>query len=165
MFSSSAVFADYFSYGFKTGKLSYRVTHNSSFGSLSQIKTSVQKWNGVSSNVKLTYTSSASADITVDYMNVAPPASSSFGLTTLYSYGNKLANPVAYWNGALCVIYKNSTLINNSTAAKATCTHEVGHALSLSHTSGSKDIMKQGIKNYTSLSSNDVSWFRKKWGN
>ena len=165
VFSSTMVLADYYSYGFKSGKLNYRITYNSGYGTLSQIKTSVQKWNGVSSNVKLTYTSSTLADISVDYMNVAPPSSTSLGLTNLYSNGNKLASPVAYWNGAVCIIYRNSSLINNSTAAKATCTHEVGHALSLSHTSGSKDIMKQGVKNYTNLSSNDKSWLQKKWGN
>ena len=90
---STVAFADCYSYGFKIWKLRYRVTYNSLFGSLSQVKKSVQKWNGVSSNVKLTYTSSASADITVDYMNVAPPAVNAAQISSQTAHNQQKAKP------------------------------------------------------------------------
>ena len=54
-----------------------------------------------------------------------------------------------------------------STQKKATTIHEFGHCLGLGHTKGNRDIMRQGLKNYTSLSYTDKKSYnqcKKIWG-
>ncbi len=64
------------------------------------------------------------------------------------------------------IIYANKRHFESTDCVtiRATTTHEVGHALSLTHTETDGDIMKQGVKNYRALSSNDEKYLKRKWG-
>ena len=64
------------------------------------------------------------------------------------------------------IIYANKRHFESTycVTIRATTTHEVGHALSLTHTETDGDIMKQGVKNYRALSSNDEKYLKRKWG-
>ncbi len=155
--------------GFTTGKLSYRVEYDGNFASVSTIQNYVQKWNGISTKVALTYTTSyASSQIAVIYMTYVNSNPNVLGITHYYYNGSEVNN-TATRNGAVCYIYKGTHTSPNTSAAKtvayATCVHEVGHALSLSHSDSSKDVMYSANISVTTPSSSDKSYLNSKWGN
>lgn len=58
-------------------------------------------------------------------------------------------------SGGTITFYHDTMDTLNSTQKQATITHEIGHALGLGHVTASNAIMRQGIKNFISLSSDD----------
>lgn|GEM_PF-1418155 len=163
-----------FSSGFSTGKLTY-IAESGSDSTIAANAASV--WNGTSSKVSITrYTGSdpygIAASITFSCDKYAPPVSGGLGLTVPYkSYSLTSAtedtNPYSgsTWVKAFCYQYKSTSFTNN-TQRTATAAHEAGHALSIEHPDATNTtaLMRQGIKNSTSLSSYDTSNLIAKWG-
>ncbi len=161
-------FAGIQSGGFSTGYLSYRVEYDSTFANLNTIKNYVQKWNGISSKCSLYYsTTSQSNQITVNYLKTNSTNDNIVGMTHYYYNGTGVSN-TATRNGAICFVYKTSHTTPNTdsarTAAYATCVHEVGHALSLSHSENSSDVMYTSNHSVTTPNINDKSFLKSKWG-
>lgn len=155
--------------GFATGNLSYRLEYDSNFASASTIKGYIQRWNGISNKVSLSYTTStANNQISVNYMKVVPSNDSILGITHYYYNGNAVNNSSTR-NGAVCYVYKTSHTTPSTSSARvvayATCVHEVGHALSLKHSSNKQDVMRQGNRTVTTPTNNDKSFLIMKWGN
>lgn len=155
--------------GFATGSLTYRIEYDSSFASASTIKGYVQRWNGISSKVALSYTTStANNQISVNYMKIVSPNDNTLGITHYY-YNGAAVNNSSTRNGAVCYIYKTSHTTPNTSSAKAaayaTCVHEVGHALSLTHSSNTSDVMYNANHSVTSPTNNDKAFLTTKWGN
>lgn len=155
--------------GFATGKLSYRVECDTNFASLATVRGYVQRWNNISSKVALTYTTSyTSSQIAVIYMKYDGPDSNTIGETSYYLNGNRVSNAVTR-TGAVCSVYRNEHTLQNTSEAKAvayaSCVHEVGHALSLSHSSKPDDVLYTPNRTVTMPTSSDKSFLKSKWGN
>jgi hypothetical protein len=151
--------------GFSSAKQRYYVQYSKDYISLAILKKAVKRWDNASANVSLTYSGQkvSTKGITVS-VGVFKPANEGDLGVTYYSYGGKKVSNSKTRDAAVCIVYANSSFVKNSNAIQATLMHEVGHALSLTHTNGNTDIMRQGIKNYKTLSSNDKKWLKKKWG-
>lgn len=152
--------------GFASAKQKFYIYYNKSYISLSKAKGAAKKWNNVSDNVKLTYSSKKESAKTGIFLHIgkeAPPTQDNLGTTRYYYNGKRVADSKKR-DKALCIVYANSDFSLDGKAIRATTSHEVGHALSLTHTYGYTDVMKQGIKNYTVLSETDKSWLKGKWG-
>lgn len=164
--TTTNVFAGNFSGGFSSAKkIYYNIQTNESYANLTNAKRAVRKWNGHSSNVTLSYggTYTRTKGINVTVGKTPAPTATALGIT-YFTYNGKRVSESQRWDAALCIVYASDNFAKNGKRIKATISHEVGHALSLSHTTGSKDIMKQGLKSYVTLSNNDISWLKTKWG-
>lgn len=166
--SATSVYAGNYAGGFgTTAKKKFGLEYNKSFVTLNTAKKAIKKWNVESQNVSLSYAKkrTVSKGVNVSIGKAKPPNKTNLGVT-LYSYRGKRTNANEKYDLALCMIYASDYFNKcNSPSIQATITHEIGHALSLTHTSGKTDIMKQGVKNYTKLSETDKKWLRQKWGN
>ncbi|WP_017687199.1 hypothetical protein [Paenibacillus sp. PAMC 26794] len=166
---SVSVKAATFSGGFTTGHLTYGV---GSGGSSSIASTASKQWNGVSSKVSLTYSSAtnqygSTANIVTYFNSDPPPMTGDFGVMYPYkSWTGTSASPASVddiWVKASAFQYTNSQL-NDTTKRTATATHELGHALSIAHTSEDA-VMKQGVKTSYALKTYDITNLKAKWGN
>lgn len=171
--TSSLVYADsqhLFSGGYPTSvvkDLRYIVS-----GGTSSFQTNVMKpaplwWNGVSSNVKLSYTStSAKLSLIVDedgngytgYM--FPYYQNAVGGLSLDEECDDV------WFVTDCYGYTTewTDAGYNDTNKKNTYAHEVGHALSMAHTTETA-VMRTGQKSFSGLQTADKSHLKLKWGN
>ena len=163
--TTTNVFAGNFSGGFTSAKKKYNIILNESFVNLITAKKAVRRWNKISNNVSLSYGGDymRNKGINVSIGQSSPPSKTALG-QTYYTYKGKKVSHDKKWDLALCIVYSSSKFSKNSKSIQATITHEVGHALSLSHTKGKSDIMKQGVKDYIKLSDKDKEWLKKKWG-
>lgn len=159
------VVAGNFSGGFSSAKRDYNIQLNESFVNLKTAKKAVRRWNKKSDNVSLSYGGDymRNKGINVSVGQISPPSKTALG-QTYYTYKGKKVSHNQTWDLALCIVYSSNKFSKNSKSIQATITHEVGHALSLSHTNGKSDIMKQGLKKYVKLSEKDKEWLKKKWG-
>lgn len=151
-----------FTGGFSSGKQKYYLEYNSMYVTSDVANKAIHRYNGKFLNVALTQSLTLpSKGILVSVGKLSPPSPGDLGITNLSCNGKSVSTDKT-WDKAGCIIY--SVFAKNGKPVQATITHEVGHALSLSHTQKDNDIMKQGIKNYTALSANDIRWLKSKWG-
>jgi hypothetical protein len=164
--------AGHFSGGFSSGHLTYGLGSGSS-SSISS--TAASQWNGVSSNVSLTYTSASNlygstADIVTHFDNTSPPTSGALGRTYPYKSwtgtSGSLGGTTDTWVKAIVYQYTNSSL-NTTTKKTHTATHELGHALSVAHPSSTSTnaVMQKGALTFYDLRTYDKDSLKDKWGN
>lgn len=166
-----SVQANHFSGGFPDGHLTYAVGG----GSSSYASTATSQWNGVSSNASFTYDDSQgtygyTADV-ITYFNLYDaPSSGLLGMTYPYkSWTGTSATSAGIndrWVKAVVYQYKSSYL-DTTTKKKHTCTHELGHTLSVAHPSSSTTtaVMQQGALTFYTLKDYDKNSLKAKWGN
>lgn len=136
-------------------------------GNVSNGRIGANRWNGVSSNVKLTEVSNPNVYniilISSDYLN--PPTAGLLGRTSLY-WSQTPVTTSGTWNRVYCYQYKNLSWPSNR-SKNNTISHEVGHALSIAHapSSNSTAIMRSGFHDQASLGLYDIVSLRTKWGN
>lgn len=169
LLTSPSVKANYWAGGFATGVLTYGVGPG---GSASIASTAVQQWNGVSSKVKLSYSSATnqygSTASIVTYFNSERSATTG-QLGRMYPYSSYTgisASPASdnsVFVKALAFQYVDP-LLNSDTRRIGTATHEIGHALSLDHV-WTNAVMEDGVKDFYTLKSSDINNLKWKWGN
>lgn len=171
LFSAIVVKAEHFSGGFASGKLTVGAGSGSS---TSITKTSLAQWNGRSSKVALTYTTStnsygSTANIVTYFDTSNPPTAGLLGQMIPYKSWTGTSASVGStsdrWVKAVVYQYKSSSL-NTTTKKTATATHELGHALSVAHPpqSNTTAVMRQGVKTSYSLTNYDRNSLINKWG-
>lgn len=152
--------------GFSSGKQKFYVEYDTSYIELKIAKKAIRRWDSASQNVSLTYNSGIAPanakGIKVSVGKLKPANKGDLGVTYC-SFKGKKVSVAKKRDCAICVVYASDYFTKNSKAIQATLMHEVGHALSLTHTYGETDIMRQGVKKYKKLSDTDKKWLKKKW--
>lgn len=164
--ATTSVFAGNQKGGFLSAKQKFYVEYDTSYITLKIAKKAIRRWNSASQNVSLTYNSGIAPanakGIKVSVGKLKPPNKGNLGVTYCSFKGKKVSIDKTR-DCAVCFVYASDHFTKNSKAIQATLMHEVGHALSLTHTNGETDIMRQGVKKYKKLSDTDIKWLRKKW--
>lgn len=169
---SQPAYATHFSGGFASASsLTYVNGNGSTWFRDSAVKIAAQQWDNASNSVGLTYSTASgtygyTASIVVyDSTSTDPNA---FGETFPYkSFTGASASPgttTDTWVKVSISIYTNN-LSNSET--QETTTHEMGHALSIAHSSGTTEAImtpNDFMGRYT-LYSYDINSLRAKWGN
>ena len=164
--------ADHYSGGFASGHLTYGIGNGSS---ATNAVMAASQWNGVSSNVSLTYSSAtntygSTAHIVTYFNHVSAPTSGDWGYAYLYKSYTGTSALLATENDTFvkAILYQYiHPDLNTSDKQIHTSTHEFGHALSVAHPSWNAGyaVMNQGVSTNYSLQSYDTLSLKDKWGN
>ncbi|MBN3526553.1 hypothetical protein [Paenibacillus apiarius] len=172
MVFSSVVSAAYFNGGRSSGSFSaYYHSSVSSYGYGNHYDTARTNWNGISSKAKVSKTTSTSGDPDRYYVGTTG-SSTLLGQIVPYKISGGTyveASPNDQWAYSTATIYDNTMKSFNMTSSQivSNATHEIGHTVSLAHTSpssSSPSVMKQGIQDI-GPQTYDKNELKSKWGN
>ncbi|MCE5172731.1 hypothetical protein LQV63_26020 [Paenibacillus profundus] len=171
MVLSSVVSAAYFSGGRAAGSFSaYYHSSVSSNGYDNHYETARTNWNGISSKVKVSKTTTTSGDPDRYYVGTTG-TSTLLGQIVPYKLSGGTyveASPNDKWAYSTATIYDNTMKSYKMTHSQivSNATHEIGHTVSLAHSPSSSgpSVMKQGIQDI-GPQTYDKNELKAKWGN
>ncbi|MBN7774463.1 hypothetical protein [Clostridium aminobutyricum] len=170
--SGSFCYADTFTGGRSSAVYkAYFDSSVSSYGYSPHYMAGMSNWNNISSKVSLSITTSTS-DYPDKYYIGNTATNGLWGQTAIYKK-NLLGQIVTAqttdtWVYSTIVLYDNQMKAYNMNAAevKSTATHEVGHTLSLAHTTASvESVMREGAIQFIGPTTYDITQLKAKWGN
>lgn len=150
---------------FTTGNVSYFIVAGPISNSAhSELVALIKQWDDQTTGITMSSGSSSNARLKIRYCLEAPMQSGLLGQTTVYSADGTQVRFEGSWDKAECIVFNESAA--NETNRKATLVHEVGHALSLDHPRllANKSIMRQGLKDFTTITAYDKSEIKAIWG-